>query len=80
MGLAVVYGIVTDLNGAITVESEPGVGSLFRVFLPKIKSDVKSESIKVDDSPGGSERVLFLDDEELLVEWGHARLRGWVIR
>jgi two-component system, cell cycle sensor histidine kinase and response regulator CckA len=74
MGLAVVYGIVTDLQGTITVESEIGVGSLFRVFLPKIKSDVTSEPLKADDSPGGTERVLFLDDEELLVEWGHAAL------
>ena len=74
MGLAVVYGIVSDLHGAITVESELGVGTLFRVFLPKIKSDIKSEPTKTDDSPGGSERVLFLDDEELLVEWGHAAL------
>ena len=74
MGLAVVYGIVTDLHGAITIESEPGVGSLFRIFLPKIKSDAKLESKKTDDSPGGSERVLFIDDEELLVEWGQAAL------
>jgi two-component system, cell cycle sensor histidine kinase and response regulator CckA len=74
MGLAVVYGIVTDLHGTITVESELGVGTLFRVFLPKIKSDVTSESTKADESPGGSERVLFLDDEELLAEWGHAAL------
>jgi len=74
MGLAVVYGIVTDLHGTITVESESGVGTLFRVFLPKIKSNVTLESTKADESPGGSERVLFLDDEELLVEWGHAAL------
>ncbi len=46
MGLAVVYGIVIDLHGTITVESELGIGSLFRVFLPKIKSDVISESMK----------------------------------
>ena len=74
MGLAVVYGIVIDLHGTITVESELGIGSLFRVFLPKIKSDVISVSTKADESPGGSERVLLLDDEALLVEWGHAAL------
>ena len=74
MGLAVVYGIVTDLHGTITVESEPGVGSIFRLFLPKIMSDVKSEFTKTNDSTEGSERVLFIDDEELLVEWGQAAL------
>jgi PAS domain S-box-containing protein len=74
MGLSVVYGIVTDLHGTVTVESKPGAGSIFRVCLPKIKSDVKSESKKADDNSGGSERVLFIDDEKLLVEWGQAAL------
>jgi PAS domain S-box-containing protein len=75
MGLAMVYGIVTDLRGTITVESEPGVGSIFRLFLPKVKSEMTTESLKAaDDDPRGKERILFLDDEELLVEWGRAAL------
>ena len=37
MGLSVVYGIVKSLNGYITVESEPEMGSIFRIFLPKIE-------------------------------------------
>ena len=44
MGLAVVYGIVKDLQGAVTVESEPGAGSTFRVFLPKVKTDTQTEA------------------------------------
>jgi CheY-like chemotaxis protein len=74
MGLAVVYGIVKGLQGAISVESEPGVGSTFRVFFPKIKPDVKSESTKLESSPRGNERVLFIDDEDILAELGQRRL------
>ncbi len=74
MGLAVVYGIVDDLNGMITVESEPGAGSIFRIFLPKKTVDVQEKSTKASEVIGGKERILFVDDEEMLVEWGRVTL------
>ena len=74
MGLAVVYGIVKDLQGMVTVESEQGVGSTFRVLLPKVKTRAEDKDIHTAQIRGGKERILFVDDEDMLTEWGQALL------
>lgn len=74
MGLAVVYGIVQDLQGTVTVESEVGAGSTFRVLLPKIKTRTQEQTEQPAVVPRGNERILFIDDEKMLVEWGRITL------
>ena len=74
MGLAVVYGIIKSLDGAITVESKPYHGSTFRVYFPLIKNTVQPEDESGNLLPKGTERILFVDDEEPLAQLGHDSL------
>jgi len=68
MGLSVVHGIVEAMNGAVQVSSEPGRGTEFRVYLPVVgKGDEKKESLTREALPGGSEKVLLVDDEEAII-------------
>jgi len=68
MGLAVVYGIVKDLGGAIAVSSTPGGGSTFAVYYPRAKVASKSRRERKSVSMHGRrERILFVDDEEPIV-------------
>jgi CheY-like chemotaxis protein len=70
LGLSVVHGIVTQHGGYITVESEQGSGSTFTVYFPKITEEPETDAVSDDELPTGSERILFVDDEEALVEMG----------
>ncbi|HEX2965020.1 MAG TPA: PAS domain-containing protein [Syntrophorhabdaceae bacterium] len=72
MGLAVVWGIVRSLNGTINVSSTPGEGSVFTVLLPKAGCATEQKPTEKQDIEGGTERVLYIEDEELLLEWGRS--------
>jgi PAS domain S-box-containing protein len=67
MGLAVVHGIVKTHEGAITLESEVGKGTVVRVYLPAAQQAGKDESLPSDPLLGGNERILYIDDEEIQV-------------
>jgi CheY-like chemotaxis protein len=67
LGLAVVHSIVRTHEGAITVYSEPGLGTTFTVFLPLCRDEGAEADAPGDiDPPIGHERVLFVDDEDAL--------------
>lgn len=67
LGLAVVHGIVRSHRGAIDVESVPGRGSSFCIYLPVVETGNKAEAEDSDTAPrGGGEFVCVVDDEEVV--------------
>lgn len=70
MGLSVVHGIVKDMSGRIFTHSEVGQGSRFEIWLPAIEDDVNDEHGAPQKLPGGSEHIVYVDDEPFLVEIG----------
>ena len=70
LGLATVYGIVRQTGGGISVESEPGKGSIFRIYLPQVSAPVdftRSLPAPVEKSDN-FETVLVVEDEDIVRE------------
>jgi len=87
LGLATVYGIIKQSGGFIWVYSEPGLGTTFKIYLPRVQKAVpirRSEPPLVDQCPRGTETVLLVEDEpavrstagEFLVQTGYKVLEA----
>jgi CheY-like chemotaxis protein len=66
LGLSTAYGIIQQSRGDILVESTPGHGSTFRVFLPRTGAMPADESLvhATTPPPGGTETILVVEDED----------------
>ena len=69
LGLAWVYGIVTNHGGGVAISSQPGTGTSVRVYLPAEKKLVRDEGVASADL-NGSQTILMVDDEDLLLTMG----------
>ena len=67
MGLAVVHGIVKSHRGAISLRTEPGKGTEFTIFLPRIVGPRPAAEKGGGPYPKGTENILFVDDEDIQV-------------
>ncbi len=68
MGLSVVHGIVRGHGGHVTVYSEPGKGTTFCIYLPRIDTVIVTpETVLAGPIPKGKERILLVDDEEQII-------------
>ncbi len=69
LGLSVAYGIIKDHSGDITVYSELGKGTTFNIYLPRIAVEhVDIELYTPKSITGGTEHILLVDDEEMIVQ------------
>jgi two-component system, cell cycle sensor histidine kinase and response regulator CckA len=67
LGLASAYGIIRNHNGAIHVTSSPGHGTAFTVLLPAVEDEAESDIAPAKEIPLGTETILLVDDEEMIL-------------
>jgi two-component system cell cycle sensor histidine kinase/response regulator CckA len=74
LGLASAYGIIQNHNGIITVDSEVGQGATFCIYLPVTDTHTPSENGSEGGVVTGTETILLIDDEEMILSVGEAML------
>lgn len=73
LGLAAAYGTVRGHHGELYVQSQPGVGSVFKMYLPIIEEGIVSP-VRAGDAVGGDGGILLVDDEQILRDVGRELL------
>ena len=77
LGLATVYGIVKQNNGAIDVESAPGTGTTFRIYLPRVEEGLGERQEQAMVIPRGQgETILVVEDEQAILKMTNLMLTG----
>lgn len=76
LGLSVVHGIVKSYGGKIIAESQPGKGSVLKVYLPAIISHGQEKRPVFQEIQRGSGHILFVDDEEVIANMGRMLLES----
>jgi CheY-like chemotaxis protein len=76
LGLAVVHGIVASHQGAIVVESAPGQGTTFEVYLPPAAVPAEAAGMPSENTLGGRERLLVVDDDPAVARLVQRTLQG----
>jgi len=78
LGLSTVYGIVKQSGGNIWVYSEPGQGTTFKIYLPRVDEPLteKKDEEVVREIPRGSETILVVEDEETVRKLAMRLLKG----
>jgi len=74
LGLASAYGIIRNHGGIITVNSEVAQGTTFNIYLPLSEQDSYQEVSLKEKPVKGTETVLLVDDEEIIIDVGKAML------
>lgn len=77
MGLAIVHGMVTSHHGAIAVESTPGVGTIFKIYLPRIAQHDEGLVHAAPRVSEGQGRILLVDDESAIALSLAGLLKGY---
>jgi len=72
LGLSIVYGIVKNHDAIITCYSEVGIGTTFKIYFPATEGEVPHDQPvkKINSMQGGTETILLVDDEQLLLDLG----------
>jgi CheY-like chemotaxis protein len=75
LGLASAYGIIKNHGGIINAHSEIGYGTTFNIYLPLCEESVANKLSSEEIIKNGSETILLVDDEDMIIEVGQALLQ-----